>query len=101
MPLSCIFDPAARQEFHDAVDYYAAHGAQSATRLVDAVEAAVLHLCEYPDAWPRVEGGLRRCPVEGYPYWLLYSHTAERATIMVVCHSSREPEYWRERVARR
>lgn len=101
MPLSHTIEPAAQAELAEASAFYEARESGSGVRLILAVDAAIIKIGELPNAWPKIRGGMRRCPVEGYPYWLLYSHTAEMATIMVVCHSSRRPEYWRGRVKRR
>lgn len=101
MPLSFSIEPAALAELRAATEFHEAQRPNLGDKLVEAVDAALLKLSDFPDAWPRDDDGVRRCPVAGFPYWLVYVRTAEQVSIVAIVHSSREPGYWRERLDNR
>lgn len=101
MPLKhASIEPEALAELAEAVAFLEMQQPGSGERLVAAVNDTIRRICEYPEAWPPVDGNLRRCNVDGCSYWLVYSHTQDAATIMVVSHTSRSFEYWRARTRR-
>lgn len=48
-------------------------------------------------AWHILEGEIRRCLTNRFPFGILYSVEADRVLILAVMHLHRDPGYWRER----
>jgi plasmid stabilization system protein ParE len=42
--------------------------------------------------------GMRYRQVRGFPYLIVYRHSAKRVEIVAVAHGSREPGYWLDRI---
>ena len=97
------FHPDALLEYADATNYYLGAATPAiAERFVAAVESAVELIVADPERCRVVEEpGIRRFVFRRFPYVLYYRWEAERefVTIFAVMHCSREPGYWKERVA--
>lgn len=97
------FHPDALLEYADATTYLLREAsARVAERFVEDVESAVAAILTAPDRWRIVEEpGIRRYVFRRFPYVLYYRWEAEQAfvTIYAVMHCSREPGYWRNRIA--
>jgi toxin ParE1/3/4 len=91
------FEEAALAELADAAEYLEQQRPSCGVRLSEAVEAAFGQILEFPNAWPRETKNIRRCPVRGFPYWVLYSQEVDHLLIVAISHSSRCPGYWRDR----
>jgi plasmid stabilization system protein ParE len=97
------FHPDALLEYADATTYYLREASATVTeRFVAAVEAAVGSVVAAPDRWRVVEEpGIRRYVFRLFPYVLYYRWDAKQdfVTIFAVMHCSREPGYWKHRIA--
>ena len=49
--------------------------------------------------WRAIEEDVRRCLTRVFPYAVLYTIEADFILIVAVMHCSREPGYWKSRVA--
>ena len=60
-------------------------------RLLASIQVAIEGICEFPDAWPEREPGIRKRVLRRYPYVLLYAVDQSRNVVMVlrVVHQSR------------
>lgn len=93
------FHPQALEEYREATLYYAERDPALATRFVEAVEDAIRRILESPERWRVLDEDVRRCLTRVFPYGVLYSIEPERILIVAVMHCSREPGYWKQRVA--
>jgi toxin ParE1/3/4 len=97
------FHPDALLEYADATAYYLREVSTIvAERFVAAVEAAVASVVADPNLWRVVEEpGIRRYVFPRFPYVLYYRWDSKQdfVTIFAVMHSSREPGYWKHRIA--
>jgi plasmid stabilization system protein ParE len=92
-----IFHPEAEDEFDEAIDYYE----QCETGLGEdfgfEVYAAIQNILSYPKSWPVLDGEVRRCLTNRFPYGIIYSIEPEGIFILAVMHLHRSPDYWKER----
>jgi plasmid stabilization system protein ParE len=60
-------------------------------RLLASVQVAIEGICEFPEAWPEREPGIRKRVLRRYPYVLFYAIDQRRNVIMVlrIVHQSR------------
>lgn len=97
------FHPEALLEYAEAANYYAREASPPvAQAFVSRVESAIRNVRESPTRWRIVEEpGVRRYPLRRFPYVVYYRFDAEhkRVTVYAVMHCSREPGYWKPRVA--
>jgi len=91
------FHPAALEEYRQAAEYYAGKQPGLEWRFIEAVEEAVRRINEAPLRHSCVDGEIRRCLTEVFPYAVLYVHEAGHSRILAVMHGHREPGYWKAR----
>jgi plasmid stabilization system protein ParE len=94
------FHPEAEAEFLEAIDYYEQCEESLGQDFAIEVYAALQHIVSYPSAWPVLEGDIRRCLVNRFPYGILYSIEPDRVYVVAVMHLHRDPDYWRDRTPR-
>ncbi len=94
------FHPGALEEYEAAVLYYVERDPLVGQRFVTAVEDAIDRILDSPTRWRVIEEDVRRCLTRVFPYGVLYTIEPEFVLIVAVMHCSREPGYWRHRVAK-
>jgi len=93
------FHPEALDEYQEATVYYAERDPALALRFVEAVEDAIGRIVEAPERWRVLDDDVRRCLTHVFPYGVLYTIEPEFILIVAVMHGSREPGYWKRRIA--
>ncbi len=63
------------------------------------VEEAIELILEDPLRWHAFDEDVRRCMTRVFPYGILYTIEPEFVLIVAVAHCSREPGYWKHRIA--
>ncbi len=91
------FHPEAERELREAIEYYEevepGLGYDFSVEVYSAVQRAVT----YPQAWPVLDGDIRRVLVRRFPYGALYAEEEGSLLIIVVMNLHREPGYWKGR----
>lgn len=99
-PRRAVFHPEAEAEFDEALAYYE----REAPAVVDAfqyeVMRAVAFIERYPEAAPVERSNVRCKLLRRFEYELYYAVEPDRLRILAVCHQSRRPEYWIDRLNR-
>ena len=94
------FHPEALAAYEAAAHFYAARQTDLKLRFIAAMEDAIAGVCEAPDRGRIFDGGeVRRVLTRVFPYGILYTIEPEYVLIVAVAHCSREPRYWRDRLA--
>jgi len=93
------FHPEALEEYREATLYYVERDPALALRFVEAVEDAIRRIVESPERWRVLDEDVRRCLTRVFPYGILYTIEPEFILIIAVMHCSREPGYWKRRLA--
>jgi plasmid stabilization system protein ParE len=91
------FHPEAEAEFLEAIAFYEESEPALGEEFALEVYAAVRNILSYPKAWPVLEGEVRRCLTNRFPYGILYSVEPGRVYILAVMHLHRRPGYWKQR----
>ena len=94
--MSYRFHPEALEEYQEATLYYAERDPALALRFV---EDAIRRILETPQRWRVLDDDVRRCLTRVFPYGVLYTIEPDFILIVAVMHGSREPGYWKRRVA--
>ena len=99
MTLTIEFLDEAREEAREATLWYARRSAHAAVGFSEALDLAVWHIEQTPDAWPPHIFNTRRLLLRRYPYHVIYRIGSDRIVVIAVAHTSRRPGYWRDRLA--
>ncbi len=92
-----IFDPAARVEMLEALDWYVVQDARSAERFIVEVERAVSQLAANPLQYPKIYRDVRRIRLRRFPYGLFFQVEDSTIRIIACFHASRDPYQWQRR----
>ena len=84
-------------EFIDAIDYYEDCESGLGEDFAFEVNATIRNILAFPTAWPVLDGSIRRCLTNRFPYGLLYSIETHRINILAVMHLHRHPDSWKQR----
>jgi toxin ParE1/3/4 len=80
--MTFAFHPEAKAEFYAAINYYEKVEVGLGFDFSVEVFATIQNTVDYPAAWPILEGDVRRCLVNRFPYGVLYSIEPERIYIL-------------------
>jgi toxin ParE1/3/4 len=95
------FHPEALEEFSQAALWYAEHEPELGRQFLGSLEEAIERVVEAPLRWRVIDEDVRRCLTRVFPYEILYTIESDFVLILAVMHCSREPGYWKQRVAKR
>ena len=95
--MSYWFYSDAESEFNQAIDYYEEIETGLGYDFAIEVYATIQRSLIYPNAWPILEGDIRRCLVRRFPYGVLYSIEPNGLYILAVMNLHRDPDYWKPR----
>jgi hypothetical protein len=96
--------PEAREEYLDAVAYYDQQRAGLGDELIDRFEDAMDAILDSPNRWATMPGWdgepvLRSHGVKTFRYRIVYYVRGDQVRVVAYAHTSREPGYWRHRIA--
>lgn len=91
------FHPEAELELREAVSYYEEIEPGLGYDLSLEVYAAIKRAVMLPQAWPALNGSIRRVLVRRFPYGVLYSEEPGSLLVIAVMNLHREPGYWKDR----
>jgi plasmid stabilization system protein ParE len=91
--------PAAAREAKSVRRWYRVdHDApEVARRFQTMLQRALSQIAEAPERWPTLVEDLRKRPLGGFPYRVIYQVRGDHVLIVAVMHERRRPEYWRDR----
>lgn len=85
------FHPAAEEEFLEGINYYEDRQQNLGFDFAVEVYTAIGRAAALPDAWPILEGEVRRCQTRRFPYGILYSCEPDGIFVLAVMHLRRDP----------
>lgn len=91
------FHPDAETDAEEARRWYAERSAIAARAFLTEMIAAVDHVSQSPEIWPRYLAGTRRYVFPRFPFSLVYRLANDVMTVVAVAHHRRTPGYWVER----
>jgi plasmid stabilization system protein ParE len=94
-----VLAPARREMYRAAVRYDAERrGVGDA--FLDQIGTSMRAIREFPDAWPRTHGNIRRFIATRFPYGVLYEVKNDEIVILAIGHLKRGSRYWRTAASR-
>ena len=95
--MTFVFHPEAEAEFLAAVSYYEVCEVGLGEDFSLEVYSSIQNILSYPLAWPVLEGNIRRCLTNRFPFGVLYSIDSDCAYILAIMHLHQHPDYWKNR----
>jgi toxin ParE1/3/4 len=95
--LPYVFHPQAAAELEDAVAHYESLAPGKGLELATQVQAAIEHICQFPESAPVTRGMVRSTgvlPSSRWRYTIHYRITPTGIRILAVAHHRRQPFYW-------
>lgn len=94
-----LVEPEADRELEEAAQRYEEERSGLGQRFLDSVTSTIDQIRRFPRAGapvPYVPSDLpvRRAPVKGFPYHVVYLDTAEAIRVLAFAHYRRRPGYW-------
>lgn len=92
--------PAAAREAQAARRWYQTEqdAPEAARRFQAMLRRAITEISQAPERWPILVDDLRKRPLRGFPYRVVYQLQRDHALIVAVMHERQRPNYWRDRV---
>jgi toxin ParE1/3/4 len=92
----------ASEELEHAARWYEDRRSGLGQRFLASVDVTLEQVRRFPEAGAPVPGvppdlAVRRAPIKGFPYHLIYLETAETIHILAFAHDKRRPGYWHPR----
>ncbi len=91
------FHPEAEIEFNASVDYYEDRQVSLGLEFAHEVYKTIQSILEFPTAWQILDGSIRRCLVNRFPFGIIYYQRGQEIIILAVMQLQRKPNYWKER----
>jgi plasmid stabilization system protein ParE len=88
------FDPLAKREYEDALEYYEAQEEGLGEKFRTAVWEAIAILERFPAIGDEVRPEIRKILLRRFPYKLIYAVLDGGVYVIAVAHGHREPDYW-------
>jgi toxin ParE1/3/4 len=98
--MTFIYHPDALIEYADAALYFDERAPGLGADFTQEIDAAIDVILQAPERWRCIEEDVRRYLVHRFPYGILYTIEPGYVLIVAVMHLTREPGYWRHRIAR-
>jgi plasmid stabilization system protein ParE len=95
-----VLHPQADAEFLNAQRRYTEASSQLGLRFYNEISALFRRIIDHPLRYKQFEPPARRLFAHGFPYAVIYVVRIDAIWIVAVMHVRREPDYWKDRLAR-
>ncbi len=95
--MTIVFHPEAAKEFYASIEYYEDCELGLGYDFSIEIYTTIQHIMDHPKAWSILEGDVRRCLTNRFPYGILYSIEPDTIFILAIMNLHRHPDYWKER----
>lgn len=96
LPIRLLLE--ARQEFDDAIDWYAQRDKSLAIDFVIKIRNVFNRIAVLPKMHHAVYRDVRKAVVKRFPYVVFYREEAMELIVISIIHSARHDDVWKQRV---
>lgn len=97
--MSYFFHPDAETEHLAEVAFYESRRRGLGARYLASFGAAMERVCSDPNQFRiECEPDLRRVPLRGFPFAIIYRDVGVQIQVLAVAHHRRRPGYWATRI---
>ena len=91
------FHPDAEIELNISVDYYEECKLNLGSEFAYEVQNTIQRILAFPTAWQKLDGDIRRCLTNRFPFGIIYYQRNSEIVILAVMQLNRRPNYWQNR----
>ncbi|MEW6087389.1 MAG: type II toxin-antitoxin system RelE/ParE family toxin [bacterium] len=88
----------AHLEFKEAKEFCEIEQSGLGSKFENKIEQSLLHIKQFPQAWPPERKEIRKYLVNKFPYKIIYSIQDDKIVILAFAHLHRKPDYWVDRL---
>lgn len=92
-----LFHPAVAIEIKASYEWYHDQSEGLGDDFLSELESAYQAIIELHDTWPRFNTLYRRFLLSKFPFSVVYRENEHSIFVVAVMHSSRKPNYWKNR----
>jgi len=92
-----VFHEAARREQREAVLWYRQESRELGARFTSERLAILKRIASAPQHFPYIDQHSQRALLKVFPYKIIFVRFPHFIAILAVAHTSRHPDYWRDR----
>jgi plasmid stabilization system protein ParE len=96
--LKLAFHSEARRDRRDATLWYRAESLDLAKRFAAEVATTLKRISKSPLQFPATDDDCRAALLMNLPYRIIFYYTPALIVIIAIAHTSRHPDYWRNRL---
>ena len=97
MSLPLVIRRAARDDFHEAFDWYERQRPGLGAEFADRVQTIFDSIAAMPELRAPVYRDVRQTLVKPFPYSVVYRIRNNRVVVLAVFHNKRDPNIWKSR----
>lgn len=90
-------DPRAERDVAGAVDWYDEHGSGLGDQFLEDLDDLLDNISQHPRMHRRLDNDVRRGLMNRFPYAVYYQIRETTMRVVAVLHTSRRPDYWKDR----
>ena len=94
MTLPVVYRPRAQSDLTAEYDWYEQQRAGLGEDFLAAIQATSKRIGEYPEIFRAAHGEIRRAIVPRFPFAMFYLLELNRAVVLRVLHTARDPKLW-------
>lgn len=94
---SINLDPRAERDVAAAVEWYDQHNRELGDHFVEKLDELLQRITEHPRVYRGIENEVRRGLMKQFPYAVYYQFDDVTVRVLAVLHTSRRPDYWKNR----
>ena len=94
------YHPAAEDELLAEIGYLELRVRGLGRRFYAEVQKAESHIQRFPESALEIAPGIRKHPLQKFPFSILYSVEKNCLLILAIAHQRRRPRYWVGRISR-
>jgi len=91
------FHPDAELELYSSIDYYESCKKDLGLEFAQEIHKTIKRILEYPNAWQKLDGDIRRCLVNRFPFAIIYYQKDREIIILAIMELHQKPNYWHGR----
>jgi len=92
-----VIRPEAEREAREAMAWYRDRSEQAASHFRDELHEAFHAIGVQPERFPVYHGTYRYRLLHRFPFRIIYRECEAHIEIIAVAHTSRRPDYWKQR----
>jgi len=97
MTMPIVFSRPAQADYKEAIAWYERQRSGLGDRFRERLQEALDRIAATPEMHQFIFKDVRRTPVQGFPYSVIYRVKSKKIRVLAVFHGRRDPTVWQMR----